>query len=715
MTREELINRIVELIANSKSPISLNRISKDLQIVSNTNDYSILKDILDDLSEKQIIEKLARRKFVIKTFVDNSEVKGIFRIEHNKGFVETENPELERIIINDRYFNTAFDGDTVLVQLHATKSGKKAKGEIIEVLSRKKVDIVGTVDFNGFFYFLIPDDQTYYVDFLIPEKKLLNAKIKDKVKCRFLKWDDPSISPSVEVIEIIGTSGLPSVEYDSIIKEFDLPTEFPEEVIDEANSFKAPGKRKPAGRLDLRNELIITIDPYDAKDFDDALSLKILENGNYYLGVHIADASHYVQENSQLDIEARFRGNSIYLVDRVIPMLPEELSNEICSLKPNEPRLTFSCFMEINSNGIVENFEIAEAIINNKKRYSYEEVLDIIETGEGENSKLIKNLYELSEILRKNRFKNGGIDFSTREYKFVLDENKYPIDVKVKETTKSTSLVEECMLITNQTIAKYFTTLSKKYIKSSNLPCVYRIHEPPDPKKLIDVIEFIKIFGLKNLKKNPSSKEINNILKHFEELPEKPVVHQVLIRAMAKAVYSNVNIGHYGLGYKEYLHFTSPIRRYPDLVIHRILKEYISSEIDNNRLSYLRIFCRDTGNHCSETERVAMEAERASVKLTHTVMASSLIGEIFDGTITGVTSFGLFIQIDGIFAEGLLHIKDLNDDYYIFDESNFRLVGRRTKQIFGFGTRIKVKIIKVNVDKRTIDFAYIKNKKLNLL
>jgi ribonuclease R len=707
MTRDKLIKLILEVLGENSSPLNLNEISKSLQIKSESKDYSILKDILSDLTEKQILEKLSRRRYRIKSISDDSSIKGIFRVYHGKGFVETENPEIPKISIKDRYFNTAFDGDTVSIQLHAMKKGKKPKGEVLEILSRKRVEIVGTLDYNGFFYFLIPDDLNYYVDFLIPQDKLDGSKRGDKVKAKFLKWDDPSLSPTAEIIEIFGKAGLPVVEYNSIIKEFDLPLEFPSEVIEEAKKYSAPGKRKPAGRLDLRKDLIITIDPVDAKDFDDALSLKMLENGNYWLGVHIADVSHYVTENSQLDIEARFRGNSIYLVDRVIPMLPEELSNEICSLKPNEPRMAFTCFMEINPKGNVERYEVHESIIISKRRYSYEEVLEIIETGEGDNTELIMELYKLSVLLRTKRFKDGGINFSTREYKFVLDENKYPIDVKVKTTTKSTSLVEECMLVANKSVANYFTVLAKEHIGTGSLPCLYRIHEPPDSKKLVDVIDFIKTFGITSLKKSPSSKEINKILEHFENLPEKPIVHQVLIRAMAKAVYSNSNIGHYGLGFKEYVHFTSPIRRYPDLIIHRLLKEFINLKPDNERINYLKIFCRDAGNHCSETERQAMEAERASIKLTHTVMASRLVGETFDGTISGVTGFGLFVQIDNIFAEGLLHIRDLNDDYYVFDESNYRLIGRRNKKIFGFGSRIRVKIIKVNMDKRTIDFAYV--------
>jgi ribonuclease R len=707
MTRQELIQEILDILRDESSPLRINDLSKILRIKSDSDEYSILRDTLEDLTDKQLLEKLPRRRFTLKKIQDDSTIKGIFKIYHGKAIVETENSEIPKINIKERFYNTALDGDTVTVQLHAEKKGKKPKGEILQVLSRGKTEIVGTLDNNGYFFFIIPDDENYYVDFLVPEKKLKGAKKGDKVRAKFLKWSDPSMSPNAEIIEVLGKAGIPVVEYDSIIKEFEIVEEFPADVVEEAKQFKIPGKRKPAGRLDLRKELIITIDPVDAKDFDDALSLQIMENGNYWLGVHIADVSHYVAENTKLDIEARFRGNSIYLVDRVVPMLPEELSNEVCSLKPNEPRMAFTCFMEITPKGAVKNYELHESVILSKRRYNYDEVLEIIETGAGDNVELILELYKLSDILRKKRFREGSINFDTREYKFVLDDKKYPVDVQVRKTTKSTSLVEECMLLANKTVANYFSKLSSKLLRAGNLPTLYRVHDEPDTKKLLEVIEFVRTMSTFSLKKSPNSKDLNKLLQSFDDLPEKPIIHQVLIRSMAKAVYSPSNIGHYGLGFAEYVHFTSPIRRYPDLIVHRLLKEYMKAAPDTTRLNYLKIFCRDAGRHCSETERTAMEAERASVKLTHAVMASRLVGETFDGTITGVTSFGLFVQMDGNYAEGLLHIRDLKDDYYVFDETKFRMVGKRHKKIFGIGGRIRVKIIKVNIDKRNIDLAYI--------
>lgn len=710
MKNAKLKNEIIKIISENGPSIQLKDISKFLKIKSDTEEYFILKDILNQLVQENVLHKSARRRYSLNSQIEEGIITGRLKILHNKGVIETEEGNLPNISIKINHLNTALDGDLVKVRLLARRKSRKPHGEVIEILERSTYPIVGTLDYNGYFYFIIPDEERFYIDFLVPDSRLKNAKIGDKVSAKLLKWDDPLQNPTAEIIEVFGKAGSPKVEYDSIIREFDLPTKFPQEVIDEAKQYKVPANRKVSGRLDLRNKLIITIDPYDAKDFDDALSLDILDNGNYLLGVHIADVSYYVKENSSLDIEARFRGNSIYLVDRVIPMLPEELSNEICSLKPNVPRFAYSIFIELTNKGDVVNYEFFESLIKNQRRYNYDEALEIIETEKGDNAELLICLYKLSQILRQKRFQKGGINFQTIEYKFVLDENKFPIDVKIKTTTKSTSLVEECMLLANQCVANFITKKSREKKLKSNLPFLYRVHEAPDPLKIKEVFKFISTLGYGTIKNVNSSKEINKLLDKFNDKPEKTIVNQVLIRSMAKAIYSHVNIGHYGLGFNEYTHFTSPIRRYPDLVVHRVLKEYIKDDLSPKRIEYLRQFMKDVGQHTTNTERLAMEAERASVKFTHTVMAQKHIGNVFNGIITGVVSFGLFVQLENIYTEGLLHIRDLDDDYYIFDEPNYCLIGKSKKKKFSIGQSIKVKIVKVNVDKRTIDLIPYKEK-----
>ena len=609
-----------------------------------------------------------------------------------------------KVTIKRKHLSTALDGDTVQVKLLALKKEKKVRGEVIKVTNRINRIFIGTLEFDGNFNFLIPDDNKYYVDFLVPTNKLKGAKSGDKVSAKFLSWTDPQKSPQAEVIEILGKAGEPKTEYLSVIKDFALPDSFPAKALEETKLL--PLKISAAdiiGRLDYRKELVITIDPEDAKDFDDALSLKKLDNGNFQLGVHIADVSHYVKENSEIDKEALNRGTSVYLVDQVVPMLPELLSNEICSLKPRRVRLTFSVIMEINSEGEVLNYEIAESVINSKRRFSYIEVQKIIETGEGDYKELVLELDKLAKTLRERRFKKGGIDLQTVEVKFILDSNKKPTNALLRESNDSTQLVEECMLVANKTVAEHIKKLSAKFKLKTLLPFLYRVHDEPLPEKIADIVTFIKSITKSKFQSSANLKDINRLIKQFEGKPEKPIVHQLLVRSMPKAEYTNENIGHFGLGFSDYTHFTSPIRRYPDLVVHRLIKRYNTQDYKKENLSTLSKKINEIGLQTTASERFAMEVERASVKLAQTVLSNSYLGKEFNGTISGIVGFGLFVMLDDIYAEGLLHIKDLNDDYYIFDEKNFRLVGKRFNKVFHFGKRIRVKIINVNIEKRKVD------------
>ncbi len=705
-------DRILKILSTSPSSMKIYDFAKFLKVKSETDSYDTLRNNLNELLADGKIFKHSKRRYSLnsveesvieKSFV----VQGQIKIEEQRGTILDPKTRI-KYIIKHRNLNTALDADIVEIKPLAEKIGKKPQAFVNKIIKRSEKLITGKLENDGYFSFLVPDEPKYYVDFLIPPKKLNGAKPGDKVTCKFLCWEDPLKSPEAEIIKILGSSGINKVEYSCILDEFSLPSEFSKKLNQEAEKIEISLDTDTIKqRIDLRAEEIITIDPDDAKDFDDALSLKILENGNYYLGVHIADVSHFIKHGSVIDNEASKRGNSTYLVDQVVPMLPEKLSNDICSLKPNRVRLTFSVFMEFTEDCVLKDYKIAESIIKSKKRFTYDEVLKVIEGKSGPHQDLVLKLHELATKLKAIRLKSGGINFETVEIKFKLDENQDPLGATQKKTTKSTSLVEECMLVANKTVAEHVLKLTKIYKLKEKLPFLYRIHSVPNPDKLNSVLEFIMMLGHKGDARSGTAKAINELLAQFEDRQEKPIVNQMLVRAMPKAEYHPDNIGHYGLGFKNYSHFTSPIRRYPDLVVHRLLKEYAEQKPIANRIEYLNSYLEEIGEQTTTTERNSMEAERASVKLAQIALAKKYVGEIFDGTISGVTSFGIFVILDNIYAEGMLHIRDLLDDYYIFDEKYFRLIGRRTNKIYRFGDRIKVKIIRVNFEKRKIELKLI--------
>lgn len=709
---KDIEKNIFDILVASDKSLRLNEICRLLNVSADSPDYLLLKEKLKEMVNNGLVVKLSRRRYKLFEKIQSdsyrSKIIGIIRIYHNRGIVVSERTK-NKITIKQKYLNTALDGDTVEVVMLARKREKKNQGEVVAVLKRANNKIVGTLEHDGYFWFLVPDDERYYMDFLIPKNKLNGAQEGDKVSARFVKWDNPQKSPEAEIISVIGSSGGTSVEYDAILPEFSLSSEFNSKTIAEVNKISIGiSAREISNRKDLRKLDVITIDPDDAKDFDDALSLELLENGNSLLGVHIADVSYYVKTGSSIDKEAFGRGNSTYLVDRVVPMLPELLSNDVCSLKPKRNRMAYSVFMEVSKSGAVKSYEIVESVIKSKRRFSYEEILQIIETGEGEYSDLIGRLDSLASVLRHKRLKQGGINFDTVEIKFKLDASGQPYSAKIKTSNRATELVEECMLLANKTVAEHVLKLSKQYGLKDVLPFFYRVHDKPNENKLNAVLEFIMLLGHKGDARGGKAKDINKLLAQFEGRPEKPIVHSMLVRAMPRAEYSSENIGHFGLGFRNYSHFTSPIRRYPDLIVHRLLKEYNSGQPDEARIKSLVDWLEYAGEHTTETERNSMEAERASVKLASCFLAQKHIGEVFEGTISGVTSFGLFVLLDNIYAEGLLHIRDLLDDYYEFDEKYFRLVGKRTKQVFQFGRRIKAKVVKVSIEKRKIDLQFVK-------
>jgi len=732
MRKQDITNSLFELLSDSEIPLQLHDLAKNLSIKSSSNDYEILRGVLIELSEQNVIKKSARRRYSLQTFENVSTFQGIIKISEDRGVVYCNlnipvssakkkivfQQKSLKVVVKRKNLLTALDGDTVIVRLLAERKGKKPRGEVVEVIERKDRIITGSIEFDGNFFFLIPDEDSYYIDFLIPGKRLNGAQTGDKVAGKLIHWDDPLKSPIAEVVDIIGKSDKPAVGFKAVMAEFSLPLDFGSSILQEVNGlfneFKSVKSKKVLDRADLRKDIIVTIDPPDAKDFDDALSLKFLENGNYMLGVHIADVSHYVKANSETDKEAYKRGTSVYLVDRVVPMLPEILSNEICSLVPGKERLTFSVFMEISRLGTLKNYEIKESVIKSKKRFSYDEVLELIECFKAGNEPkdeiemLIKNLYKLSTLFRKKRFEKGGVDFETVEVKFELDDDKNPVRAIIRENTEATSLVEECMLMANKTVAEHISVISKQLKLKISLPFLYRVHETPDVEKMKSTFRFLKMLTKEKIPHNLDSKTINSFLKIFKDKPEKPIVHQMIVRSMPKAVYTSDNIGHYGLGFAKYTHFTSPIRRYPDLVVHRLIKEYaLNGQIQPEKFRKSNSLIEKIGMQSTERERVAMDAERASVKYSQTVLASKLTGKIMNGTISGVTNFGIFVNLDDIFAEGLVHIRDLADDYYLYDEQNFRLIGKTKRKIFQFGDRITVRIMKSNPEKRKIELQHV--------
>ena len=637
------------------------------------------------------------------TTMQSDGIRGVLSIYHENATVRTKDAELPIIHVRRQHMHTALDGDTVLVKPHAIPKDRKVRGEVVAVVERAEHVIAGTLDYDGAFYYLLPDEPKYHVDFLVSEKNVNGAKPGDKILASFVKWEHANAAPEATVTEIVGRSGKAVVEFAAVRKEFRLPEYFPDVVEHEASIAEEPTNIAPEGRRDCTKDLIITIDPVNARDFDDALSLVRQDDGSVELGVHIAGVSHYVREGTALDAEAQKRGNSTYLVDGVVPMLPEHLSNNVCSLVPNRPRFAFSVFMVFSPNGTRTSYRIEETLIESKRRFTYEEAQAIIDTGEGDHVDLIHALHQLSRKLYTNRMKTGGIDFETQETSFILDDAMMPVSAVVKTRTHATSLVEECMLAANRCVAEHLHALKKAWRTKELPPYIYRVHDKPDREKLSTALGVVRALGVSVPSGTITPAHINAILQQAADRVEKPVINTLLLRSMSKAIYGDFNIGHYGLGFTDYAHFTSPIRRYPDLFVHRALKEYAIGKPSNDRWKLLQRVAGAVGDQCSATERTSVEAERASNKCAQTILAREHIGIDYVGYITGVAQFGVFVTVENLSIEGLLHIRDLSDDYYIFDERRMRLVGRSTRRVFRFGARVRVRIVRADIKKRMID------------
>ena len=635
-------------------------------------------------------------------------VKGILDVTRSgMGFVTTENLP-EDVIVRPGDFNTALHGDTVRVKIKHEKKGRRMQGEVTEVLHRKQTEFIGKMQMNDGFGFFIAETEKPMPDIFIPKQNFNEAKDDDRVVVRLLEWDKEGKRPVGEVISVVAEEDSNDFAMKEILLENGFPIKFPDDAIEEAARMPdVIPNSEIKKRKDVRDILTFTIDPIDAKDFDDALSFRVLKNGNYEIGVHIADVAHYVEEGTALDKAAYQKATSVYLPDRVNPMLPEHVSNALCSLRPNEDRLTFSAIFQVSPKGQLKQHWLGKTIIHSDHRFTYEEVQEIIESKEGMYSEQILMLSHLAQRFRRQRFKNGAINFSSQEVRFKLDEQNKPIGIIIKESREAHQLIEEFMLLANRTVA---SGLTKIKFMSKPVPFPYRVHDNPDEEKLIPFVAFAKKFGHKFDTSSPEAiaSSFNQMLIDVHGKPEQHVLEQLGIRTMAKAKYATENIGHYGLGFENYCHFTSPIRRYPDVIVHRVLKQVIEDDLRIDKKM------EEKCKHCSERERAAMEAERAANKYKQVEYMKNFLGEEFEGVISGVASFGFWVETVEHKCEGLVTTNSLLDfDDFRLVESDYCLVGQRSGKKFRMGDKVWIKVISANLTKRQLDYEWVITSGLN--
>ncbi|MFT3918272.1 ribonuclease R [Cloacibacterium sp.] len=669
----------------------------------NPRQRELVIQALHKLKAEDKIKETDKNKYILNLQITDTLTGVIDFAANGNAYVKVEGLE-EDIFIHQKNVKDALQGDTVLIVTYHFK-GKKLEGSVLEVLERASDTFVGTFQYvqHKDFGFVVVDKKQINNDFFIPKNKINGAKDGEKVVVKMLNWDANSKNPEGEIIQILGLSGEHETEIHSILAEYGLPYDFPTEV--EADAGKIDRTITPEEvkkRRDMRKILTFTIDPKDAKDFDDAISLQKLDNGNWEIGVHIADVSHYVRPGTILDDEAYKRATSVYLVDRVVPMLPEVLSNDVCSLRPNEDKFTFSAVFELNENAELVNQWFGRTIIHSDRRFAYEEAQERIETGKGDLAEEILLLDKLAKILRKERLKHGAIAFDRMEVKFNLNENNDPIGVYFKISKDANHLIEEFMLLANKKVSEY-VSLTRKGEETGNT-FVYRIHDDPDPTKLLALKDFVSTFGyrmnLANSKKVAES--MNKLLKDVKGKGEENMVETLAMRTMSKAVYSTENIGHYGLAFSHYSHFTSPIRRYPDLVAHRLLQHYLDGGKSPNAAEYEEMM-----KHCSAQERLAADAERDSIKYMQVKFMEKHVGEFFEGVVSGTADFGFWVEIPENGAEGLIKLRDLIDDSYFHEPKSHSIVGMRTGRTFQLGDTVKIKVIKANLVAKQLDFKIV--------
>ncbi len=701
LRRKDLITAVANFLTqNNEKQFNYKQIAAALN-VRGEESRGLLVNVLDKMRDDEMILESSRGRYRVNN--RGLLLEGRFeRRSNGKNFFV---PDDDGNIVNIAERNSlhAMNGDRVRVQLLAKRRRSDTEGAVIEILERAQNRFVGVLDVQKHFAFLVMDSKYLANDIFIPKEDLNGAKNGDKVVAEIVEWPKKANNPVGKVIDILGLPGQNDTEMHAILAQYDLPYSYPQKVAKLAEKIpETIDQKEIAKREDFRDVFTITIDPKDAKDFDDALSLRKVGPNLWEVGVHIADVTHYVRQDDPIDTEAENRATSIYLVDRTIPMLPERLSNELCSLRPNEEKLCFSAIFHLNEKAEIKKSRVARTVIKSDSRLTYEDAQTVIETGKGDFSAEILQMNQLAKQLRERRFANGAINFDRYEVKFNLDENGKPLGVYFKESKEANHLIEEFMLLANRTVAE----LIGKVPKGKNArPFVYRVHDVPDPEKLDTFNTFILRFGHKikaTGTKVEVAKSINSLLDKIQGRPEENLVETIAIRTMSKAAYSTKNVGHYGLAFDYYTHFTSPIRRYPDMMVHRLLERYLEGGkgVDQNTLE-------EECKHCSQMELVASNAERDSIKYKQVEFMADKIGKVYDGVVSGVTEWGIYVEINENKCEGMIPIRELDDDFYELDEKNYRLVGRRTKREYRLGQALSIQVARANLERRQLDFSLV--------